>query len=95
MSRLSEMRESKWKSGKHMRTERINLSCVVSFDRFRGNRHMSAVRMLLFGDMTPRDGKGSAVGIAGKNKGDFWNGIKEKLTEMERLNRVSLLVMRL
>ncbi len=78
-----------------MRTERTNLLCVVSFDRFRGNRHMSAVKIILFGDMTPRNGKGSAAGIAGKNKEYFWNGIKEKLTETERLSRVSLLVMRL
>lgn len=56
---------------------------------------MSAVKIILFGDTTLRDGKGSAVGIAGKNKEDFWNGIIEKLTGMERLSRVSLLVMRL
>lgn len=53
------------------RTERTNPSCVVSFDRFRGNRHMSAVKMILLGDMTSCDGKGSVVGIAGKNKEDF------------------------
>ncbi len=32
---------------------------------------MSAAKMILFGDMTPRDGKGSAAGIAGKNEEDF------------------------
>lgn len=42
---------------------RTNPSCVVSFDRFRGNRHMSAVKTILFGDMTPSDGTGSVVGI--------------------------------
>ncbi len=57
--------------------------------------HLYAVKMILFVDMTPCDGKGSAAGIAGKNKEDFWNGIKEKLTETESLSRVSLLVMRL
>ncbi len=47
---------------------------------------MSAVKIILFGDMTPFDGIGSAAGIAGKNMEDYWNGIKEKLTETERLS---------
>lgn len=60
-----------------VRTKRSDLSCVVSFDRFRGNRHMSAVKMILPEDTTSYDGKGCGAG-----EQECWeilrNGIKER-----------------